>query len=340
VEGNASPTDSPTIAEAVALLASQAVRAQAAAARPDQTPAIEQATPPDPPAEKPVATQTTSPAATEPATEPKASALLSQTTASEAVSTSVPAAPPAMPPAQPLGEAFARCVERSGQLLAAGRKLEARALLSRLYANSRGEAAAKLRALLDRINAELVFTPRCVEGATVHVVEAGEVGLTIGRKYGVPWAMIKRINGMQSDSLSIGQRLKIIQGPATILACKSEFRLALFLDGVYVKEYPIGIGRENLTPSGAYEVDSMLVRPRWYTPGGGYIEYGEEGHQLGDRWIGFRDEPGANGLGIHGTNDEATIGTKCSNGCLRMKNADVIEIYDFVSVGSQVQIIE
>ena len=83
----------------------------------------------------------------------------------------------------------------------------------------------------------------------------------------------------------------------------------------------------------------MLVQPRWYTDGG-IIEYGEEGHLLGERWIGFRNEPGANGLGIHGTNEEATIGTKCSNGCLRMRNDDVIELYDFMLPGSQVHIFE
>lgn len=299
-------------------------------------------TPPSAPAAPSVPSAETSVADRAPEPAPTRRPLLStqSTTLPVARPIVVQGPPRAVQAVQPLGEAFARQVEQAGQLLAAGQRVEARALLSQLYVTSRGEAAVKLRTLLDRINEELVFTPRCLDGATVHVVAPGEVGVKIAKKYGVPWGMIKRVNGMQSDNLSVGQRLKIIPGPATILACKSEFRLALFMNGVYVKEYPIGIGRENLTPSGEYEVDSMLVKPRWYTPGGGYIEYGQEGHQLGVRWIGFRDEPGANGLGIHGTNDESSIGTKCSNGCLRMKNDDVTELYDFMSMGCKVTIVE
>jgi LysM repeat protein len=304
-----------------------------AADKPVFAPAVKQASP-GPQAERSVADRGRSVPPARP------SALLSQVTPTVASRPAVAAPAPAVQPVQPLGQAFGLQVERAGQLLASGKRVEARALLSKLYVDSRGEAAVKLRSLLDRINAELVFTPRCVDGAIVHVVEPGDVGVKVAKKYGVSWGMIKRLNGMQSDNLSIGQRLKIIQGPATVLACKSEFRLALFMNGVYVKEYPIGIGRDDLTPTGVYEVDSMLEHPRWYPPGGGFIEYGEEGNPLGERWVGFRDEPGANGIGIHGTNDEGSIGTKCSNGCLRMKNADVTELYDFLSIGCKVQIIE
>jgi len=332
-EGSAPSGGSPSIADAVLFLTSRSATVQAA----EPAPAAEDVAPADPPAERAVADSAPTPEASEPPAPSRPKVVRSQS--APAIAARPPVSVPA-PAAQPLGEAFARQVEHAGQLLVAGERVEARVLLSRLYVNSRGEAAVKLRTLLDRINADLVFTPRCLEGATVHVVEPGEVGARIAKKYGVPWGMIKLLNGMQSDNLSIGQRLKIIPGPATVLACKSEFRLALFMNGAFIKEYPIGIGRDDLTPSGDYEVDSMLVKPRWYTPGGGYIEYGQEGHQLGIRWIGFRNEPGANGLGIHGTNDEATIGTKCSNGCLRMRNDDVAELYAFLSLGCKVKIIE
>lgn len=41
---------------------------------------------------------------------------------------------------------------------------------------------------------------------------------------------------------------------------------------------------------------------------------------------------------IHGTNDEGRIGQKSSIGCIRMKNSDVIALYNQVSVGTLVQI--
>lgn len=39
---------------------------------------------------------------------------------------------------------------------------------------------------------------------------------------------------------------------------------------------------------------------------------------------------------IHGTNDEAKIGKKASIGCIRMKNWDIIELFDHVKVGCKV----
>ena len=70
------------------------------------------------------------------------------------------------------------------------------------------------------------------------------------------------------------------------------------------------------------------------------IRYGEEGHLIGTRWIGFEDRPGAAGYGIHGTGDPNSIGRMLSEGCIRMLNADVEELYDFLVPGTEVKIID
>ncbi|GAB4157472.1 MAG: L,D-transpeptidase [Planctomycetota bacterium] len=41
---------------------------------------------------------------------------------------------------------------------------------------------------------------------------------------------------------------------------------------------------------------------------------------------------------IHGTNQEATIGRPASHGCIRMRNADIIELFELVEVGDEVEI--
>lgn len=41
---------------------------------------------------------------------------------------------------------------------------------------------------------------------------------------------------------------------------------------------------------------------------------------------------------IHGTNEEHKIGTPASHGCIRMKNADVAQLFDLVEVGTEVRI--
>lgn len=43
---------------------------------------------------------------------------------------------------------------------------------------------------------------------------------------------------------------------------------------------------------------------------------------------------------IHGTPDEAAIGTKASHGCIRMRNADMIDLFDRVDPGDVVEIVE
>jgi len=60
-------------------------------------------------------------------------------------------------------------------------------------------------------------------------------------------------------------------------------------------------------------------------------------------------EPGFNRLGkndtmrryiyIHGTPDSAQLGAPCSHGCIRMRNADLVELFDLVSAGTAVEII-
>ena len=51
------------------------------------------------------------------------------------------------------------------------------------------------------------------------------------------------------------------------------------------------------------------------------------------RWIGIYD-----GVGVHGTSDDASIGSNASHGCIRMHVPDVKELYDEVPVGAPIYI--
>ena len=46
------------------------------------------------------------------------------------------------------------------------------------------------------------------------------------------------------------------------------------------------------------------------------------------------------GYGIHGTNDASSIGKQSTSGCIRMHNDDVVELYDMVPKGTEVEIID
>src|SRR6478609_4199794 len=69
------------------------------------------------------------------------------------------------------------------------------------------------------------------------------------------------------------------------------------------------------------------------------IPGGDSRNPLGKRWLGIN----ANGTygdtyGIHGNNNENSIGKYVSQGCVRMHNADVEKLYDKVQVGTPVAI--
>ncbi|MDB6133905.1 MAG: hypothetical protein JWM59_2148 [Verrucomicrobiales bacterium] len=59
-------------------------------------------------------------------------------------------------------------------------------------------------------------------------------------------------------------------------------------------------------------------------------------------WLDGMEEGNANTFSryiyIHGTNQEGRLGTPASHGCIRMANADVIELFDTVELGTEVEI--
>ncbi|MEO0445117.1 MAG: L,D-transpeptidase [Verrucomicrobiota bacterium] len=61
-------------------------------------------------------------------------------------------------------------------------------------------------------------------------------------------------------------------------------------------------------------------------------------------WLDGMDDDNGNSreryIYIHGTNHEDDIGTPASMGCVRMKNADVVALYDQVGVGTKVEIVK
>jgi lipoprotein-anchoring transpeptidase ErfK/SrfK len=54
--------------------------------------------------------------------------------------------------------------------------------------------------------------------------------------------------------------------------------------------------------------------------------------------MGFRDTPEAQGFGIHGTDDPGSIGKDASQGCVRLRNEEVEQLFTWVSVGTRVEI--
>ena len=109
-----------------------------------------------------------------------------------------------------------------------------------------------------------------------------------------------------------------------------------------VESFPIAVGRAgHETPTGRFQVEEMVEHPDFYKfdpkdPSRviGRIPPGPA-NPLGERWIGFTHGEGWTWtVGIHGTPHPELLGRAVSGGCIRMRNADVIRIYERVRLGT------
>ncbi|MCR4319400.1 MAG: L,D-transpeptidase family protein [Candidatus Brocadiaceae bacterium] len=218
-----------------------------------------------------------------------------------------------------------------------GKKYEARNALSDIFINKKiPEKQKEVKELLDKLNEELIFSPVPSPDATMYTVQAGDIMARIAKQFNTNYELIIRINNKSPTRLNIGDKLKIITGKMKILISKSDFTLTLLLNDLYVKQYRIGIGKNDKTPVGTFEIKNKMKEPTWYSPNGGIFPYGHPENILGTRWIGFKDKPDLYGYGIHGTTLPDSIGAASSNGCVRIVNSDVEELYDFVTLDTEI----
>jgi len=115
-----------------------------------------------------------------------------------------------------------------------------------------------------------------------------------------------------------------------------------------VKTYPIGIGRVGWeTPLGVTTVVAKAVNPQWYVPASVRREHREMGNPLPsvippgpDNPLGTRvlklEMPG---YLIHGTNQPYGVGMRVSHGCVRLYPENIEYLYELVSIGEPVRII-
>ena len=102
-----------------------------------------------------------------------------------------------------------------------------------------------------------------------------------------------------------------------------------------IKEYPVAIGKPSTpTPLGLYSIMDKEVNPCWYPPErDGYVVSSGPDNPLGYRWMGFWGN-----YGIHGTNAPWSIGSVISNGCIRMHEEDVEELFPQIECDTPVEI--
>ncbi len=179
------------------------------------------------------------------------------------------------------------------------------------------------------------------------------------------------MNNTPGSSLSSGHFPANGSGGRRIVIHIPSQTLTLFDDsGKLLQSYPVstganGVGEESgsfCTPRGRHVIrarigagqppNTVFVRRRptgeIYTPELGARHPGRDWILTRILWLSGR-EPGYNRGGncdtmrryiyIHGTPDETELGRPGSRGCIRMRNRDLLELFDRVAGGTEVEII-
>ena len=133
------------------------------------------------------------------------------------------------------------------------------------------------------------------------------------------------------------------EAPGTIVIDTPQKFLYLVEPGGKAIRYGIGVGRPGFTWSGVHKVSAKKEWPDWVPPeemlqrqpGLPHFMAGGPNNPLGARALYL----GSTLYRIHGSNEPWTIGHNVSSGCIRLRNADIIDLYGRVKVGAKVVVL-
>jgi L,D-transpeptidase catalytic domain/LysM domain len=237
------------------------------------------------------------------------------------------------------------------ELIADGKWREARAKTAAAFSGSIGDAErTELAQVGIKINQELLQNRADEKDVELYEIQQGDTLESIARKFkalnGVKGAIMYVNNYPENAILRAGRKVRLPKGTWSILVDKSMFRMWILYEGCPFKGYTITIGAPNKeTPVAKFVMGGKNPNPAWWPPpdvkiqGKAPVPYGDPQNPLGKWWISLEHDI-HHGIGIHGTNDPGSIGSKASNGCVRMVNEEVVEVAALAFKGMVVTVVE
>ena len=150
------------------------------------------------------------------------------------------------------------------------------------------------------------------------------------------------------------RELDMAPEPGQIIIAPSRFYLYLVTDKRKSIRYGVAVGKEGLEFRGTALVQVKKEWPTWRPTNdmikrapktyhkfvnNDYVQPGGPGNPLGARALYLFQDGRDTGVRIHGTIAPETIGTPGSNGCFRMLNEHVMDLYDRVQMGATVVVL-
>ncbi|MDF7801682.1 L,D-transpeptidase family protein [Pontiellaceae bacterium B1224] len=214
--------------------------------------------------------------------------------------------------------------------LDAGQLADAKKQLDAIVASTPDPEAIRL---LGEVNMMMLKSSIPMQGKERYSIQSGDYLQKIAKKYNTTVALIKNMNGMQTDTIRAGAAVMVYNGDFSIRVSKGRNTLDLMAGDKLFKRYSVGTGKFGKTPAVEFKIVDKITEPTWtrFTDGK-QIEYGDSENVLGTRWMKIvsDEHPEITGFGIHGTWQPESIGQQSSAGCIRMLNEDVEELFDLV----------
>jgi L,D-transpeptidase ErfK/SrfK len=197
---------------------------------------------------------------------------------------------------------------------------------------------------------------RVVGSSRTYEVTPGDTLSSIGARAGIEPRTLARDNNINSDlplipgdGLVIDNRHIAPDGYTDGLVVNVPQRmLFVFSNGEPIRAFPIAVGRATWrTPLGTFAISSKETDPVWEVPVSIQREMARVGkhvltrvdagddNPLGRHWLGLT----LPGVGIHGTNQPASIFHFTTHGCIRMRPDDIAALFELVEIGTPVRLI-
>jgi len=188
---------------------------------------------------------------------------------------------------------------------------------------------------LEDINIKLLFSSVITPKSIAYQIRPGDTLNKIAREHKTTAELIMKSNNISDSFIVPGRKLKVWTAPFSILIDKSQNILMLKSGEDIIKTYTVSTGANNCTPLGTFKIVNKLLNPTWFKAGA-VVEPGSPENILGSRWLGLS----ISGYGIHGTTEPQGLGKQATQGCVRMANPEVEELYAIVPEGTEVVIID
>jgi len=176
------------------------------------------------------------------------------------------------------------------------------------------------------------------------LVKPSQIGLQIEQGPTVALLSDELAHGTRTP-VAVPVKTTVPQSPSigsVVVIRRGSNLLTLYRGDHYVRQFHVATGQAVYpTPLGQFQIVVKWVNPTWYPPTQDAWAKGLKpvppgpNNPLGTRWMGINSP----GVGIHGTDEPASIGYSESHGCIRMLVPDAEWLFNHVSIGTPVFIV-